>query len=134
MMSDECRENRKTFIDPIAEGFDCGNQGSHEGEWRITTSDPDQIIGDEVLSLAAVRERSVREVRLRIGEGNLTAERALALDETLKAHPGNVPASIEVMADGFVASVKLSRHRVAPTEKLMDAVERLFGEQVAYLQ
>ena len=93
-----------------------------------------QIIADDVLSLAALRERSVREVRLRIGEGTLTAERALALDEMLKAHPGDVPASIEVMADGFVANVKLSRHRVAPTEKLIDAVEKLFGERVAYLQ
>jgi DNA polymerase-3 subunit alpha len=93
-----------------------------------------QIIADDITSLAAVRERSVREVRLRLGEGTLTEERAQALAEMLEAHPGTCPASIEVMADGFVASVRLLKYKVAPTEKLMDAVERLFGDRVAYLQ
>jgi DNA polymerase-3 subunit alpha len=69
-----------------------------------------QIIADDITSLAAVRERSVREVRLRLGEGPLPEERAQALAEMLEAHPGTSPASIEVMADGSVASVRLLKY------------------------
>ncbi|MGH7894783.1 MAG: OB-fold nucleic acid binding domain-containing protein, partial [Candidatus Binatia bacterium] len=93
-----------------------------------------QIIADEIGALAAARDLTVREIRLRLGEAALTAERARALARTLEAHPGSCTASIEVLADGYVASVKLPRFRVAPSEKLVDAVERLFGAPVASLQ
>jgi len=92
-----------------------------------------QIITDEIVALAAVREQSVREIRLRLDEDALTAERALELARMLQAHPGKCAASIEVLADGYVASVRLPRFRVAATEKLVDAVERLFGGRVAHL-
>jgi DNA polymerase-3 subunit alpha len=93
-----------------------------------------QIIGAEIEALAAVREHSVREIRIRLGEAALTAERAQRLAEMLRAHPGSCPASIEVLADAYVASVRLPRFRVAASEQLVDAVERLFGGRVAYLQ
>ncbi len=93
-----------------------------------------QIISDEIVPLAAARERAVREIRLRLDAAALTAERAQELARMLEAHPGNCTASIEVLADGYVANVRLPRFKVAPTEKLVDAVERLFGGRVAYLQ
>jgi DNA polymerase III subunit alpha len=93
-----------------------------------------QIIADELVALAAVRERSAREVRLRLEENALTTERAAELARTLEAHPGSCPTWLEVCADGFVAHVRLSRFKVAASEKLVEAVERLFGERVAHLQ
>jgi DNA polymerase-3 subunit alpha len=93
-----------------------------------------QIIADDVTALAALREKAAREVRLLLVEDALTAERAEKLAETLAAHPGSCPASLEVqLRDGAVASVKLSRYRVAASEKLVDAVERLFGARTAQL-
>jgi DNA polymerase-3 subunit alpha len=93
-----------------------------------------QIICDEVVALAAARERAARELRLRLGEAALTAERAQALARTLEAHPGACQASIDLVGNDYVVSVRLSRFKVAPTETLVDAVERLFGGRVAYLQ
>ncbi len=92
-----------------------------------------QIIADEVSALAAVRERTVKELRLRIDEDALTAERAEELKRTLAAHPGNVPASLDVMTRDYVTMVRLPNVKVAATEKLVDAVERL-GARVTYLQ
>ena len=93
-----------------------------------------QIITDAIEGLAAARAVAVRELRLRLGEAALTAERARELARTLEAHPGTCVASIEVLTDAYVASVRLPRFRVAPSEKLVDAVEHLFGGRVAYLQ
>jgi DNA polymerase-3 subunit alpha len=93
-----------------------------------------QIIADEVAALAAVRQQSIREIRLRLAEDALTAERAAELARMLEAHPGSCTASIEVMADGWFASVRLPKFRVAASEKLVDAVEQLFGDRVAFLQ
>ncbi len=93
-----------------------------------------QIIADEVGALAAVRQQAVRELRLRLDEAALTAERAAALARMLEEHPGNCTASIEVLAEGYVASVRLPRYRVAVSDRLVDAVEQLFGGRVAFLQ
>ena len=93
-----------------------------------------QIIADEIGALATVRQQSVRELRLRLDEAALTAERAAELARMLEEHPGNCTASIEVMADAYVASVRLPRFRVAASERLVDAVEQLFGGRVAFLQ
>jgi hypothetical protein len=48
-----------------------------------------QIIADDVASLAAVRQQAVREIRLRLDEAALTAERAHELARMLDAHPGS---------------------------------------------
>jgi len=93
-----------------------------------------QIIADDIASLAAVRQQAVREIRLRLDEAALTAERAHELARMLESHPGSCTASIEVMAEGYVASVRLPRFRVAASETLVDAVEELFGDRVAFLQ
>ncbi len=93
-----------------------------------------QIIADEVGALATVRQQAVRELRLRLDEAALTAERAAALARMLEEHPGNCTASIEVLAEGYVASVRLPRYRVAVSDRLVDAVEQLFGGRVAFLQ
>jgi DNA polymerase-3 subunit alpha len=93
-----------------------------------------QIIADEIGALAALRDQAIREVRLRLGEAALTVERARELARMLEAHPGSCPASIEVLADGYVASVRLPRFRVAPSDRLVAAVDRLFGAPVALLQ
>jgi DNA polymerase-3 subunit alpha len=93
-----------------------------------------QIIADDIAALAAVRQQAVREIRLRLDEAALTAERAHELARMLESHPGSCTASIEVMADGYVASVRLPRFRVAASETLVDAVEELFGDRVAFLQ
>lgn len=93
-----------------------------------------QIIADDIAALAAVRQQTVRELRLRLDEAALTAERAHELARMLDAHPGSCVASIEVLADAYVASVRLPRFRVAASETLVDAVEELFGQRVAFLQ
>jgi DNA polymerase-3 subunit alpha len=93
-----------------------------------------QIIADDIAALAAVRQQAVREIRLRLDEAALTAERAHELARMLDAHPGSCTASIEVLADAYVASVRLPRFRVAASETLVDAVEELFGDRVAFLQ
>ena len=90
------------------------------------------MIADEVAALAAAREKGVKERRLRIDEDVLTADRVEALKAALAAHPGTCTASLDVVAPGYVASVKLPNVRVAATEKLVDEVERL-GARVAYL-
>ncbi len=93
-----------------------------------------QIIADDIGALAAAREKAVRELRLRLPENALTLERAHELARMLEAHPGSCATWIDVMADAYVASVRLPRFRVAASEQLIDAVERLFGSSVAHLQ
>jgi len=91
-----------------------------------------QIITDEITALATVRERGVKELRVCIEEDVLTVDRVEALKRTLAAHPGNVPAALDVLNRDYVTVVRLPNIKVAATEKLVDAVERL-GGRVAYL-
>ncbi|MEO6028496.1 MAG: DNA polymerase III subunit alpha [Candidatus Binatia bacterium] len=91
-----------------------------------------QIIGDEIGSLDDMRFKHAKEVLLTFVEG-LTAERAEALSRTLQAHPGTRNVSLQLMEGELVASVKLPRFKVSPSEKLADAVERL-GARISYVQ
>jgi DNA polymerase III subunit alpha len=91
-----------------------------------------QIIGDEIGSLDDMRFKHAKEVVLTFAEG-LTAERAEALARALQAHPGTRSVSLKVMEEGIVAEVKLPRFKVAPSEKLATAVERL-GARINYVQ
>ena len=45
-----------------------------------------------------------------------------------------VANEVKVLADGYVASVRLPKYRVAASDRLVDAVEQLFGKRVAFLQ
>jgi DNA polymerase-3 subunit alpha len=91
-----------------------------------------QIIADEIGALADMRFKNAKEVCLTFLEG-LTAERAEALAHALQAHPGTRSVTLQLMEEEIVASVRLPRFKVAPSEKLADAVERL-GARIAYIQ
>ena len=91
-----------------------------------------QIIGDEIGSLDDMRFRNAKEVVLTFAEG-LTAERAAALASALQAHPGTRAVTLHLMEEGIIANVKLPRFKVAPSEKLATAVERL-GARINYVQ
>ena len=91
-----------------------------------------QIIADEIGALADMRFKNAKEVCLTFLEG-LTAERAEALAHALQAHPGTRSVTLQLMEEEIVANVRLPRFKVAPSEKLADAVERL-GARIAYIQ
>ncbi len=91
-----------------------------------------QIIGDEVGGLEEMRIKNAKEVLVTF-DAALTAERAEALAQALQAHPGSRAVTLHLMEDELFTSMKLPKFKVAPSEKLAVAVERI-GAKIKYVQ
>ncbi len=107
-----------------------------EGEGIEAPRERCQIIADEIRSLAAAREQSVRQVHLEVPADRITEAQLVQLRETLSQHRGSCPAYLHLIVPGrSEAVIELPESlRVVPSEAMLDAVERIFGSGVAMLR
>lgn len=94
-----------------------------------------QIIADEILLLTAHRERTTQEVHLALVADRVTQDLIAQLKATLAEHRGDCPAYLHLLLPNRTETIiALPRElRVAATESMLEAVERLCGRGVASL-
>lgn len=95
-----------------------------------------QVIADSVDLLARTRERTVQQVHFALCADRVDEERLRVLRQTLAEHRGECPAFLHLLLANRTETIIAlpSELRVAPTEGMLDAVERLFGRGVASFQ
>lgn len=95
-----------------------------------------QIIADEVVLLVQARERSVSEVHFALRSERVDEDCLRSLREELSRHSGVCPAYLHLLLPNRTETIIAlpTELRVAPTENLVDAVERLFGSGVMTFQ
>jgi DNA polymerase-3 subunit alpha len=95
-----------------------------------------QVIGDDIVLLALARERAVQEVHFALRAERVDEQALRSLRAALAQHTGECPAFLHLLLPNRTETViALPRElRVAPTELMVDAVERLFGSGVTSFQ
>lgn len=95
-----------------------------------------QIIADELVLLAAAREEAARQFHLRFLMEQVDERRLQQVRGTLAEHPGDCEAFLHLIRpDHSETIIALPDNlRVRPSEEMLEAIERLFGASVAYLQ
>jgi DNA polymerase-3 subunit alpha len=91
-----------------------------------------QIIADEITSLLEARERSVKQVHFALVAERVTEDQLRLLRDTLSTHPGSCRAYLHLLLPNRIETVIALPEalQVAPTEQMVEAVERLFGDGV----
>jgi len=108
------------------------------GTVQMNTRDEEQptaeIIAEEVLSLREVRDKRVRRLELRVPAESITEERLLSLADLAKSNAGATPLVLSILIPGEAeATIGAIQHRVAVSDDLLAAMDRLFGSKVAEL-
>ena len=111
-------------------------EGDALAEGAEVARERSQIIADEIRSLAAAREQSVRQVHLQVSAECLTDDQLVRLRDALAQHRGSCPAYLHVIVPGNSETViELPENlRVVASEAMLDAVESIFGSGVAVLR
>ena len=108
------------------------------GTVQLNTRDEEQptaeIIAEEVLSLREVRDKRVRRLELRVPAESITEERLLSLADLAKSNAGATPLVLSILIPGEAeATIGAIQHKVAVSDDLLAAMDRLFGSKVAEL-
>jgi len=113
-----------------------GGRGDEGDDGAEPVRERCQIIADEIRALATAREQSVRQVHLQVNGERLTEDQLRRLRETLAQHRGSCPAFLHVIVPGrSEAVIELPETlRVVPSEAMVDAVEKIFGDGVTMLR
>ena len=95
-----------------------------------------QIIADDLTLLAAAREEAARQVHLRLPVDMLDERRLELVRGTLADHPGECETYLHLIRPEHSETIIALPEalRVRPSEEMLDALERIFGTGVAYLQ
>lgn len=99
-----------------------------------------KLLVDEVTPLGDALRSKARWVLLRLGpetllDGEVRTRRLGELKEVLSKHPGKLPVRAVVRVQGGAeVTVRLPGMVVDPSEALIAAIERVFGEKVAELR
>lgn len=91
-----------------------------------------QIIADEVAALAAAREKSVKQVHFALHAERVDEAGLRVLRSTLSQHRGPCSAFLHLLLPNRTETVIAlpADLKVAPTERLVEDVERVFGNGV----
>ncbi len=108
------------------------------GTVQINTRDEEspaaEIICEDVQSLREVREKRVRRLEVRVRADMVTEERLSRLSELAQRYVGTTPVAVSIVLPGEAeALVGNTALKVAVTDELLEAVDRLFGSRVAEL-
>ena len=108
-----------------------GETASHqEGK----AAEPKLVLTTAKLLATALREKT-KSVRVRIPVERVDTKKLRALRDALRAAPGPCPVSLELASEErWTVSVPDLDLRIEPSEALMAAVERLFGEKIVELR
>ncbi|HXQ21999.1 MAG TPA: OB-fold nucleic acid binding domain-containing protein, partial [Candidatus Acidoferrales bacterium] len=95
-----------------------------------------QIIADEVSALLEAREKSVKQVHFALRAERVNTDHLRTLRETLSQHRGPCNAFLHLLLDNRTETVIAlpSDLKVAPTERMVEDVERVFGNGVTSFQ
>jgi DNA polymerase-3 subunit alpha len=95
------------------------------------TREPTLLV-DEVALLAEVIQAETRSVVIRLDPGD--GAHFGKLNETLRRYPGRCPVQLIIDTGEGGQAVLAAGVRIAPADKLLSDIERLFGRQVAELR
>ena len=95
-----------------------------------------QIIADEVASLVDAREKSVKQVHFALRAERINEDTLRTLRQTLTLHRGPCSAFLHLLLPNRTETVIAlpPELKVAPTEMMVQEVERLFGNGVTSFQ
>ncbi len=95
-----------------------------------------QVIADDVSALLDAREKSVKQVHFALLAERVDEEHLRTLRRTLSEHRGPCSAFLHLLLPNRVETVIAlpPELKVAPTEGMVEAVERLFGNGVTSFQ
>src|SRR3954467_10072738 len=94
-----------------------------------------EIKVDEVSRLADVRAAKATRVELKLSAEQATAEKMTELKTLFGKFPGSCSASLNIVVPGTAETkMALKGTRVAPSDDLLAAVDRLFGGKVAQVR
>jgi DNA polymerase-3 subunit alpha len=95
-----------------------------------------QIIADEVTALVQAREKAVRQVHFALRAERVSADHLRTLRATLTEHRGPCTAFLHLLLPNRTETVIALPPdlKVAASERMVDAVERLFGSGVLSFQ
>lgn len=95
-----------------------------------------QIIADEVTALVAAREKSVKQVHFALRAERVDEAHLRTLRATLTQHRGPCSAFLHLLLPNRTETVIAlpADLKVAPTERMVEEVERLFGNGVTSFQ
>ena len=98
--------------------------------------DKPKIVAEQITPLEEVPRRFTKAVHVRLSAG--TAEEGILtrVHDVLRAHQGNVPVMFcFIYPDGKLVFLEAHDHfSVAPTEKLVQELEAILGEDTVYLK
>jgi len=81
-----------------------------------------------------VRDKRVRRLELRVPAESITEERLLSLADLAKSNAGATPLVLSILIPGEAeATIGAIQHKVAVSDDLLAAMDRLFGSKVAEL-
>jgi DNA polymerase-3 subunit alpha len=93
-----------------------------------------EIIAEEVQSLREVRERRVKRLEVKVDAALVTEERLKKLAEVVGKSTGPTPLALSIrLAGSAEAVIGGTPYRVAVSDELISAVDRIFGAKVAEL-
>jgi DNA polymerase III subunit alpha len=94
-----------------------------------------EIKVDEVSRLADVRAAKATRIELKLSAEQATSEKLTELKSLLGKFPGSCSASLSIVLPGPAETkIALKALRVAPSDDLLAAVDRLFGAKVAQVR
>ncbi|MFZ5470751.1 MAG: DNA polymerase III subunit alpha, partial [Myxococcota bacterium] len=108
------------------------------GTVQVNTRDDEnpvaELIAEDIQSLREVREKRVRRLELRLLAEMVTEERLSQLLELSKKYEGATPIAVSIVLPGEAeAIIGNTALKVAVSDELLEAVDRLFGAKVAEL-
>jgi DNA polymerase-3 subunit alpha len=93
-----------------------------------------ELIVEEIQSLREVREKRVKRLEVRVSADLVTDERLVRLSELAKKYAGATPIAVSILLPGEAeAIIGNTALKVAVSDDLIEAVDRLFGAKVAEL-
>src|SRR5262249_6157765 len=94
-----------------------------------------EIKVDEVQRLADVRAAKATRVELKLSADQATTEKLAELKTLFGKYPGSCAASLSIVVPGTAETrIALKTFKVAPSDDLLAAVDRLFGGKVAQVR
>jgi DNA polymerase III subunit alpha len=105
-------------------------------EAQQDTSEPSpEIKVDEVSRLADVRAAKATRIELKLSAEQATSEKLAELKTLFGRYPGSCSTTLSIVVSGSAETkIALKGTRVAPSDDLLAAVDRLFGSKVAQVR
>ena len=89
-----------------------------------------KMVASELMTLEAARERTVREVQIRLSSQAVARDRLRSLVEVFERHPGDRRVALFVELNGGLGGLRVrtaTSHRIRPSDGFVRDVEAICG-------